>query len=132
MIRVNDLVFTYRGSTDPAVRGISFDIEQGEVFGFLGPSGAGKSTTQKILIKLLPDYGGDVTVMGRSLQAWGSDYYEQIGVSFELPNHYQRLTALENLRLFRALYAGPTEEPLDLLALVGLEADAHTTVSAFS
>ena len=41
--------------------------------------------------------------MGRDLREWGRDYYEQIGVSFELPNHYLKLTALENLNLFRAL-----------------------------
>jgi fluoroquinolone transport system ATP-binding protein len=116
----------------PAVRNISFDVADGEIFGFLGPSGAGKSTTQKILIRLLKEFDGDVTVLGRDLRAWGSDYFERVGVSFELPNHYQKLTALENLRLFAALYHGETEDPLALLSLVGLAEDANTRVGKFS
>ena len=62
MINVNNLVYTYQGSDKPAVRGIDFAVEPGEIFGFLGPSGAGKSTTQKILIGLLKGYEGDVRV----------------------------------------------------------------------
>lgn len=114
------------------LHGLNFTIAQGEIFGFVGPSGSGKSTTQKILIKLLDGFEGEVTVLGRDLRHWQSDYYEQIGVSFELPNHYQKLTALENLQLFRALYHTPTTEPQQLLALVGLEQDADTSVAKFS
>jgi fluoroquinolone transport system ATP-binding protein len=132
MIEVVNLQFTYHGSATPAVRGISFEIAETEIFGFLGPSGAGKSTTQKILIRLLKEFAGDIAVLGQDLRQWGSDYYEKIGVSFELPNHYQKLTALENLRLFRALYHTPTAEPLALLAMVGLENDANTRVAQFS
>jgi len=132
MLTVHDLQYTYRHGAEPTVRGLNFAIGEGEIFGFLGPSGAGKSTTQKILIKLLKDFQGEVQVLGRDLRSWGSDYYEQVGVSFELPNHYQKLTALENLQLFRALYKTPTAEPRDLLALVGLEADADTRVAQFS
>jgi fluoroquinolone transport system ATP-binding protein len=97
MIAVENLSFTYAGATTPALKSLSFDIGRGEVFGFLGPSGAGKSTTQKILIGLLKDYRGRVSVFGKDLKKWGADYYERIGVSFELPNHYLKLTAAENL-----------------------------------
>lgn len=97
MITVDNLTFTYPGSKAPAVRNVSFRIDEGEIFGFLGPSGAGKSTTQKILIGLLKGYQGQIAVMGRELSQWGQDYYEHIGVSFELPNHYLRLTGRENL-----------------------------------
>ena len=107
-------------------------MEPGEIFGFLGPSGAGKSTTQKILIGLLRGYGGEVRVLGKRLEDWGTDYYERVGVSFELPNHYQKLTALENLSFFRSLYSVPSEDPRGLLAMVGLENDADTRVSKFS
>jgi fluoroquinolone transport system ATP-binding protein len=132
MITVRDLRFTYHGGAEPAVRGIDFAIGEGEIFGFLGPSGAGKSTTQKILIKLLKEFSGEVQVLGRDLRQWGSDYFEHVGVSFELPNHYQKLTALENLQLFRALYQTPTLEPLTLLEMVGLKEDANTRVAQFS
>ena len=132
MINVQHLSFTYPAATEPAVRDISFGVEEGEIFGFLGPSGAGKSTTQKILIGLLKGYVGQVEILGRDLGDWNSDLYEQVGVSFELPNHYRKLSGRENLEFFRSLYAGPTREPDELLALVGLEEDAETRVSAYS
>ncbi len=132
MIDVDRVSFTYPGGQRPAARDLNFRIEEGEIFGFLGPSGAGKTTTQNILIGLLRDYSGRVTVMGRPLETWGGDYYEQIGVSFESPNHYLKLTALENLSYFRSLYRGPTEEPALLLALVGLTEHAHKRVAEFS
>lgn len=132
MIQVNDLRFSYGDIQQSAIRDLSFTIEPGEVFGFLGPSGAGKSTTQKILIGLLTDYSGDVAVFGRSLKEWGSDYYERIGVSFEFPNHFLKLTANENLRYFAAMYAGKTCPPQDLLSLVGLEGEGDQLVSRYS
>jgi fluoroquinolone transport system ATP-binding protein len=132
VIEVDDLTFRYPGTTAPAVKGMSFTVGKGEVFGFLGPSGAGKSTTQKILIGLLTGHGGRVAVWDRDPADWGSEYYQRIGVSFELPNHYQKLTALENLQFFAALYAGATEDPMAVLDAVDLAADAHTRVGQFS
>jgi fluoroquinolone transport system ATP-binding protein len=132
MLTVSGLTFTYPRGAQPAVRDLSFDVAAGEIFGFLGPSGAGKSTTQKILTGLLRDYQGQVTVMGRDLREWGGDYYERIGVSFETPNHFLRLTGLENLRYFGALYAGPLQSPQALLERVGLEADGGVLVGQYS
>jgi fluoroquinolone transport system ATP-binding protein len=132
MIHIEQLTYSYPGRSTPAVREISFAIQAGEIFGFLGPSGAGKSTTQKIIIGLLKGYTGRVQVQGQEVSQWGQSYYEQIGVGFELPNHYLKLTALENLNHFRGLYSRPTEEPLKLLEMVGLKEDAHKKVSEFS
>jgi fluoroquinolone transport system ATP-binding protein len=132
VIRVSELTFTYPKAGEPAVRGMDFEVERGEIFGFLGPSGAGKSTTQKLLIGLLRGHGGEAAVWGKDPLAWGSDYYERVGVSFELPNHYQRLTGVENLRFFASLYSGETADPLALLDAVGLADDANTRVSKYS
>ncbi len=132
MIEVNNLAYTYAGSNREAVRGISFSIDEGEIFGFLGPSGAGKSTVQKIITRLLTGYRGEVNVFGRSLDSWGREYYERIGVSFELPNHYKKLTALENLDFVRSLYSTETEDPKKLLEMVGLLEDAGVRVGQFS
>ncbi|MGO1055524.1 ATP-binding cassette domain-containing protein [Crossiella sp. CA198] len=132
VIEVAGLTFSYPGSAEPAVRGMDFTVDRGEIFGFLGPSGAGKSTTQRILVGLLTGQGGAVSVWGREPAAWGQDYYRRVGVSFELPNHYQKLTALENLAFFAALHHGQTRDPLALLDSVGLAADAHTRVAKFS
>lgn len=132
MIEVYDLSFTYPGAAERTLQKLDFSIQQGEIFGFLGPSGAGKSTTQKIIIGLLKKYQGSVRVMGRELRDLGTDYYEQIGVSFELPNLYSKFTARENLDYFRSFYAGETEEPGELLAMVDLAEAADTRVARFS
>ncbi len=132
MIHVHNLKFTYSGAQNETLHGLSFDIQEREIFGFLGPSGAGKSTTQKILIGLLQNYGGTVEVLGRPINQWGPDYFEQIGVSFEWPNHYLKLTARENLDYFRSLYRGDTFTADDVLSRVALIDDADKRVAAFS
>ena len=132
MIQVSDLQYTYRGADAPAVRGLDFEVAEGEVFGFLGPNGAGKSTTQRILIGLLKEYEGRVSVLGNPLTEWGSELYEQLGIAFEFPNHYLKLTGLQNLSYFRALYSGDTEDPQGLLEAVDLASDGGTLVSQYS
>ena len=132
MIRVDNLTFTYARSSAPAIKNLSFVVEPGEIFGFLGPSGAGKSTTQKILFRLLQGFHGSVHVFDRDLRDWGYEYFERVGVSFELPNHYTKLTAKENLRYFGALYQGPVVPPEALLEMVGLGEDGSMLVSQFS
>jgi fluoroquinolone transport system ATP-binding protein len=132
VIRVRGLTFTYPKSTERAVRGMDFSVARGEIFGFLGPSGAGKSTTQKLLIGLLRGHGGEAAVWGKDPLAWGPDYYQRVGVSFELPNHYQKLTGLENLRFFASLYDVDTLDPMELLDAVGLAEDANTRVGKYS
>lgn len=132
MIEVRNLRYKYPGSKDQVLHGLDFSIPQGEIFGFLGPSGAGKSTAQKILIGILKQYEGNVTVLGREVRETEPDYYEKIGVAFEFPNFYGRFTAMENLRLFRSLYQGATSKPEELLDRVGLAKYAHTKVDNFS
>lgn len=132
MLNINDLVYCYPNNIVPAVKGISFGVEKGEIFGFLGPSGAGKSTTQKILIKLLTDYSGQIVIDGNNLKNADSDFYNQIGVCFELPNHYLKLTALENLQYFAGFYKQQPANLFDLLDKVGLVNDARTKVENFS
>lgn len=132
MISVNNLTFTYPKASKATLHGLNFEIAEREVFGFLGPSGAGKSTTQKIIIGLLKNYGGSIKVMDKEIRDWGQDYYEHIGVSFELPNHYLKLTALENLNYFQSLYSHETYQPLEVLEWVGLKDDADKLVSDYS
>lgn len=115
MITVNNLSYTYPKADKPVLRQLNFEVAKGEIFGFLGPSGAGKSTTQKILYKILSNYTGEVLIDGRSLQELGQEYYTRVGVGFELPNHYLKLTARENLKLFAGFY--PAENIQDMTAL---------------
>jgi fluoroquinolone transport system ATP-binding protein len=131
-IEVNNIDFTYQKSNKKAVDGVSFRIKKGEIFGFLGPNGAGKTTTQKVIIGLLKGYGGNVKILGKDLESWKTEIYNRIGVGFELPNHYQKLTALENLELFASFYRGKTTQPMDLIKMVDLEKDANERVATFS
>ncbi len=132
MIRVTDLHFAYPGNTQDTLRGLNFHIKDGEIFGFLGPSGAGKSTTQKILIGILKNYRGTVSVNDQDLKSVTPDFYESIGVAFETPNLYSKFTALENLDFFRSFYRNQSRDPKELLSAVGLEGDANTRVNDFS
>ena len=132
MITVKNLTYTYPNAAKETLHRLNFAIAEGEIFGFLGPSGAGKSTTQNILIGLLKSYSGNVSVMGREISEWGQDFYEHIGISFEMPNHYLKLSALENLSHFAALYGGETYDPLEVLDWVGLKDDADKKVEAYS
>ena len=94
MFKVEDLRFKYPKNETDVINGINFEIAKGEIFGFLGPSGAGKSTTQKILIKILEDYRGKITYNGKDILEYRDEFYEGIGVSFEMPIHFSKMTAL--------------------------------------
>ena len=131
MIEVESLSYTYPGTEAPTVKGISFTLGKGEILGFLGPSGSGKSTTQKVLTGILSPFVGDVRVFGQDLRGKGPEYYERIGVGFELPNHFMKLTARENLRFFASFYSKP-RDPMELLGMVGLGEHANRRVEHFS
>ena len=113
------------------VENLSFEVEEGEIYGFLGPNGAGKTTTVKILVKIIKDYTGEVKVFGKDLREWGKDYYNKIGVSFEFPAVYSRLTALENLQFFASFYKKHLD-PMEVLKMVGLDKEANQLVAGFS
>lgn len=132
MIHVENLHFSYPNQSTETIKGINFSIDKGEIYGFLGPSGAGKSTTQKIMTKLLGGFQGKVWMMGKELDKWSNDYFNQIGVGFELPNHYPKLTGLENLKLFASLYDKPTQDLKKLLDKVGLKDAANQKTQDYS
>lgn len=132
MISVEALSYIYPNTESPAVSEVSFEIAPGEIFGLLGPSGAGKSTTQKVLTGQNRRYRGQIQVLSKPLSEWDHSYYEHIGVSFELPNHYLRLTGLENLEFFASLYRKPTRDLTQLLEMVGLLDAANVRVDEYS
>lgn len=132
MIDVQDVYLRYPSAGTDTIRGISFEVKQGEIFGFLGPSGAGKSTLQKILTGTLRDYRGSVRVFDTEMKHRTSTYYETIGVDFEFPNFYGKFTARENLNYFASLYSRKTVDPMVLLEKVGLLKDADKKVSSYS
>jgi fluoroquinolone transport system ATP-binding protein len=128
---IKHLNYRYQSKKDYVVKDLSLSIHQGQIFGLLGPSGAGKSTTQKVLIKLLPGYEGEVLYLGKPLSSWKQNFYEDIGVGFEMPVHFNKLTAMENLKYFSSLY----KKHIDMEAMmvrVGLGEAMHQPVGQYS
>lgn len=132
MIKVDNLNYSYTKDKNYALKNVSFQVEQGEVFGFLGPSGAGKSTTQGILTGLLPIQEGAGQVAGYDLRSFDRKVFNRIGVSFEQSNVYGKLTALENLEFYRKLFDVETMDPEELLKLVGLDHVKNKKAGTFS
>lgn len=130
VIEVKDLYFSY--TKTPFLKDINFTVNKGEIFGFLGPSGAGKSTLQKVLTGLCTNYEGTARILGVDSNKHGKDFYEKIGVDFEFPSLFEKLTARENLDYFASLYSGETRDVDELLKEVGLYEHADKKVSDFS
>ncbi|WP_225410898.1 ABC transporter ATP-binding protein [Stigmatella hybrida] len=93
-----------RFGTRPAVEGLTFEVQPGEVFGLLGPNGAGKTTTVRMLTGLLQPSSGEATVGGHSVRTEGEALRRAVGLLTEQPGLYDRLTARENLRFFIKLH----------------------------
>jgi ABC-2 type transport system ATP-binding protein len=117
-ISVRDLRKTYDGVE--AVRGISFDVRPGEVFGILGPNGAGKTTTVEILEGYRTRDAGDVEVLGFDPQRAGRDFRQRIGIVLQQSEPFWNLTVREMHRLFAGYYDRPRNVD-EVIALVGLE-----------
>lgn len=132
MIKVEGLCHDYVGKGEYAVSDVSFTIERGEIFGFLGPNGAGKSTVQNIMTGLLDLQKGSVTYDGLSVRDLTPSFFNRVGVSFEQPNVYLRLTGLENLEHFSGLFSVPTLDPMVLLERMGLRDEARKRAGEYS
>jgi fluoroquinolone transport system ATP-binding protein len=133
MVEVKGLYHSYTRDEHYAVQDVSFNIERGRILGFLGPSGAGKSTTQAIVTGLLPLQKGEIVIDGEPRAGQpGKEFFNRIGVGFEKPNVYKKLSGLDNLQFHAALYDRETEDPQRLLDMVGLGAEAKKKAGAYS
>jgi ABC-2 type transport system ATP-binding protein len=146
VVEAIDLKRTYRTSTGvvrrrtlevEAVRGVSFAIGEGELFGLLGPNGAGKTTTIKMLITLLIPTAGSARVLGYDVVRDAREVRKRIGYVFGGERGlYERLSALDNLRYFAELYAVPPRDQrrriAELLELVGLTGREKERVEGYS
>jgi ABC-2 type transport system ATP-binding protein len=128
-IVVHDLRKAYGGTE--ALRGVSFEIAEGEVFGLLGPNGAGKTTTVEILEGYRSRDGGEVSVLGHDPARAERPFRERIGVVLQQSQMFQNLTVRE----LHAMFAGYYERPRDVeevIALVGLANKAGDRVKTLS
>lgn len=129
IISVKDLHKKY-GSFH-AVKGISFDVNEGEIFGLLGPNGAGKSTTLEIIETLREKTSGSVTVGGVDLDTDPNEIKKMIGVQLQTSGYYPNLNLTELISMFAGLYNQPTN-PIALLKTVNLEDKAKAKFKELS
>src|SRR5215211_7915229 len=146
VVEALDLHRTYRTHTGTirrrakeieAVKGVSFEIAKGELFGLLGPNGAGKTTTIKMLITLLIPTAGEARVLGYDVVRDAHEVRKRVGYVFGGERGlYERLSALDNLRYFAELYAVPARDQKrrihELLELVGLSGREKERVEGYS
>src|SRR5262245_19073194 len=146
VIEARDLRRTYKTSTGTvrrksleveAVRGVTFAVEPGELFGLLGPNGAGKTTTIKMLITLLIPTSGAARVLGYDVVKAAREVRRRIRYVFGGDRGlYDRLSRFDNLRYFAELYAVPPrtmrQRIEELLELVGLAGREHERVEGYS
>jgi ABC-2 type transport system ATP-binding protein len=130
-------IFRRSTSEVQAVRGVSFQVERGELFGLLGPNGAGKTTTIKMLITLLLPTSGTLRVLGYDVVAEPRQVRRRVGYVFGGDRGlYERLSGLDNLRYFAELYGVPPREQRarigELLELVGLTGREGERVEGYS
>src|SRR3954471_17056485 len=129
IIEVNDLVKNY-GAFE-AVKGISFDVYEGEIFGLLGPNGAGKSTTLEIIETLRQKTSGKVIVDGHDLDKTPNEIKKIIGVQLQTSGFYPNLTLVQLIHLFAGLY-NKDVDAMQLLDAVNLRDKAKAKVKELS
>jgi ABC-2 type transport system ATP-binding protein len=128
-IEVSDLRKSY--GTVEAVRGVSFSVERGEVFGLLGPNGAGKTTTVEILEGYRRRSAGEVRVLGQDPARRDRALQARVGIVLQSCGFYTRATVREAVEHFAKSYPKP-RDPADTIALVGLEDKADERTKALS
>jgi len=133
-IRARELVKEYDGTL--ALRGVSFDVREGEVFGLLGPNGAGKTTLMNILAGVVLPTSGKAEVLGHDVVAESRAVRELIGFCPQETVAYEELSALENMMFYAGLYGLPRSEAKrrakELLDFMGLWEVAKKPVKEFS
>lgn len=112
---------------------LTFNIEEGEVFGFLGPNGAGKTTTIRMIVGLMKISSGDILVCGKNVKSEYEDALRNVGGIVENPEMYKFLTGYQNLMQYARMIKGITKEKIiEVIELVGLEDRIHEKVKTYS
>lgn len=115
------------------IKGVSFDIKQGEILGFIGPNGAGKTTTIKLILGLQNFLKGNITINGYDVKRDFEKAIEKVGTIVENPDLYMYLSGYDNLKLVANLYKGIDKARIDeVVKLVGLENRIKDKVSKYS
>jgi len=115
------------------IKGISFDVKEGEIFGFLGANGAGKTTTIRMLVGLIKPDKGNIRIMGYDIQKNLVKALKQVGSIVEYPDMYNDLTGRENLIIFSRMYGNVSKERIEeIIELIGLKDRIDDKVKKYS
>jgi len=115
-----------------AVDNLSFDIKEGEIFGFLGPNGAGKSTAIKSMLSLIKPDNGDIEIFGKSIRKYHNSVLHRVGALVEHPDFYEYLSAYKNLSLLAKMDNVSKNRIDEVLKSVGLSDRSEDKVKAYS
>ena len=132
MIKAQNLFYSYSKTNQYQVNDVSFEVKDGEIFGFLGPNGAGKSTIVKMLTGQLKPKKGAASVLGLDVARKPKQVQAQVGICFEITNLYEDLSAAANLNLFARLFSIKDFNAEALLERVGLGGRGRDLVSSYS
>jgi ABC-2 type transport system ATP-binding protein len=115
------------------IKGISFEVRAGEVFGFLGPNGSGKTTTIRMLVDLIKPTEGSISICGISVAKKPDEALQYVGCIVENPELYAYLTGWENLEHFARMLPNVTEQRIhEVVAIVGMDQRIHDKVRTYS
>lgn len=115
------------------IKGVSFDIKQGEILGFLGPNGSGKTTTLRMLVGLSKPTSGDIEIYGYSLKKDYVKAMSNVGCIIEGPDLYDYMSGYTNLELLGSMSQGVTKQDIDdAVELVGMSERIHDKVQVYS
>lgn len=115
------------------IKGVSFDIHEGEIFGFLGPNGSGKTTTIRMLVDLIKPTEGTVAVCGKDVHKEHNEALKHVGCIVENPELYPYLTGWENLEHFAGMLQGVSEQRIhEVVHTVGMDQRIHDQVKTYS
>ncbi|WP_106494825.1 ABC transporter ATP-binding protein [Lentibacillus sp. Marseille-P4043] len=115
------------------IKGLSFSINPGEVFGFIGPNGAGKTTTIRMMVGLMNITSGDIRILGKSIKTDYKQAAREIGAIVENPEMYPFMSGIQNLNHYARMNPGVTKERInEVIQLVGLEKAIKYKVDKYS
>lgn len=134
ILEINNLKKSF--GTKSVLKGVNLTVNKGDIIGYIGSNGAGKSTTVKIMLGMINDYQGDVSIFGENIKNSDGSYKKKIGYVPEVSEVYESLTAREYLNFIGQLYdmdlKSSIKKSYELMKLFGIEKFLNTRISTFS
>ena len=131
LIKTEGLTFSFSKGVK-TLDDVNLDVPQGSIYGFLGPNGAGKTTTLRLLLGLLRNEHGKISIFNKDFASHRIEILKNLGSLIEQPSLYGHLTAKENLEIYRRIYRSGKSRLQEVLKIVGLESTGKKKAKQFS